>query len=220
MYFFSVFKLFFKPIFDRCVSFFPGQVTMCENKSPFLFEEAKRTFEPLDDIVDADLYKGGIFLGCAFGLAALYIWAVGILAAGQSSTMTGTYAGQFVMEGFLNLQWVRWKRVFVTRSIAILPTFCLAYFSDIKDLTGMNDILNAVMTLQLPFAVIPTITFTSSIAIMGEFANGVFSRILSMILFVFLLIVNMYFIANRVTSADPATYWIVLIGEFSLMKIL
>ena len=48
--------------------------------------------------VDADIYKGGLFLGCKYGDAAKYIWAVGILAAGQSSTMTGTYSGQFVME--------------------------------------------------------------------------------------------------------------------------
>lgn len=187
---------------------------MCQNQSSFIFEEAKKAFQPLDEIVDADLYKGGIFLGCAFGLVALYIWAVGILAAGQSSTMTGTYAGQFVMEGFLNLQWVRWKRVFVTRSIAIVPTFCLAYFSDIKDLTGMNDILNAVMTLQLPFAIIPTITFTSSIALMGEFTNGLLSRVVSIILFVFLLVINMIFIAERVSSAGPASYWIALISEY------
>ena len=50
------------------------------------------------DLVDVDIYKGGIYLGCAFGAAALYIWGIGILAAGQSSTMTGTYAGQFAME--------------------------------------------------------------------------------------------------------------------------
>lgn len=75
---------------------------MCGSQSSlFILEEARKAFLPLGDIVDADLYKGGIFLGCAFGLAAMYIWAVGILAAGQSSTMTGTYAGQFVMEGLL-----------------------------------------------------------------------------------------------------------------------
>ncbi|CAB4018372.1 natural resistance-associated macrophage 2-like, partial [Paramuricea clavata] len=50
------------------------------------------------DSVDGDLYKGGIYLGCKYGSAALYIWSIGILAAGQSSTMTGTYAGQFAME--------------------------------------------------------------------------------------------------------------------------
>jgi natural resistance-associated macrophage protein 2 len=87
--------------------------------------------------------------------------------------MTGTYAGQFVMEGFLNLKWARWKRVLFTRSIAIVPTFCIAFFSTIQDLTGMNDLINAIMSVQLPFATIPLIAFTSSIAIMGEqFVNG------------------------------------------------
>ena len=62
------------------------------------------------DVLKADLFKGGIFLGCTFGIALTYIWAVGILAAGQSSTMTGTYSGQFAMEGFLNIKWPRWKR--------------------------------------------------------------------------------------------------------------
>lgn len=129
-------------------------------------------FPANDELVNADLYKGGIFLGCTYGLVAMYIWAIGILAAGQSSTMTGTYAGQFTMEGFLNLQWARWKRVLFTRTIAIIPTFCLAFFSQIEDLTGMNDILNAIMSLQLPFATIPTIAFTSNAQIMGEFVNG------------------------------------------------
>lgn len=125
-----------------------------------------------NDLISADLYKGGLFLGCTFGAIAMYIWGVGILAAGQSSTMTGTYAGQFSMEGFLNLQWPRWRRVLFTRMVAIVPTFLLAFFSRMDDLTRMNDILNAVMSLQLPFAAIPTIAFTSCVGIMGEFANG------------------------------------------------
>lgn len=102
----------------------------------------------------------------------MYIFAVGILAAGQSSTMTGTYAGQFSMEGFLNLQWPKWKRVLSTRFIAIVPTFCVAFFSNMNDLTDMNNILNAVNSLLLPFAVFPTIAFSSSTVIMGEFVNG------------------------------------------------
>lgn len=117
-------------------------------------------------------------MGCTFGAAALYIWAVGILAAGQSSTMTGTYAGQFAMEGFLNLQWARWKRVLFTRMIAIVPTFFVAFITSenmnvqLENLTKMNDVLNAVMVLQLPFATIPLIAFTSNKHIMGEFTNG------------------------------------------------
>jgi len=133
----------------------------------FKLQQNNETFE-------ADLYKGGIFLGCSFGAAAMYIWAVGILAAGQSSTMTGTYAGQFAMEGFLNLQWARWKRVLFTRTIAIVPTFLVAFLADMNNLSGMNDILNAIMSLQLPFATLPTIAFTSSAQIMGEFRNGMY----------------------------------------------
>lgn len=129
-------------------------------------------FQDNDEYVSADIYKGGIFLGCSFGAAAMYIWAVGILAAGQSSTMTGTYAGQFAMEGFLDLRWQRWKRVLFTRSIAMVPTFLTAFFSSIDDLTYLNDILNAVMSLQLPFAVFPTIAFTCNKKLMGSFVNG------------------------------------------------
>lgn len=55
-------------------------------------------FQNNTEKVDVDIYKAGVFLGCQFGIAAMYIWAIGILAAGQSSTMTGCYAGQFAME--------------------------------------------------------------------------------------------------------------------------
>ena len=76
-------------------------------------------------------------------------------------------------QGFLNLHWKRWQRVLLTRSIAILPTVLLAVFRGIEDLTGMNDTLNIVMSLQLPFAVLPVLTFTCSSVIMKEFRNGV-----------------------------------------------
>lgn len=141
-------------------------------------------------------------MGCTFGLAAMYIWAVGILAAGQSSTMTGTYAGQFTMEGFLNLQWARWKRVLFTRTIAIVPTFCLAFFSQIEDLTGMNDLLNAVMSLQLPFATIPTIAFTSNPQIMGDFANGWANKVIATLLSVVVIGINTYFVINTVNDLE------------------
>jgi NRAMP (natural resistance-associated macrophage protein)-like metal ion transporter len=166
-------------------------------------------FPENDEYVDADLYKGGIFLGCTYGLAAMYIWAVGILAAGQSSTMTGTYAGQFTMEGFLNLQWARWKRVLFTRIIAIVPTFCLAFFSHIEDLTGMNDVLNAIMSLQLPFATIPTIAFTSNPQIMGEFVNGWFNKVASILLSVVVIAINTYFVVETMNSLH--LHWFALV---------
>ncbi|XP_046387700.1 protein Malvolio isoform X1 [Ischnura elegans] len=162
------------------------------------------------ELVDADIYKGGVFLGCSFGVAAMYIWAVGILAAGQSSTMTGTYAGQFAMEGFLNLQWSRWKRVLLTRTIAIVPTFCVAFFTRIEDLSGMNDILNAVMSLQLPFATLPTIAFTSNEYIMGDFKNGLFTKILAILLSTVVIGINIYFVVHSIVNDIPSHWAIYL----------
>ncbi|XP_012275120.1 protein Malvolio isoform X2 [Orussus abietinus] len=153
-----------------------------------------------NDTFDADLYKGGVYLGCQYGIPAMYIWAIGILAAGQSSTMTGTYAGQFAMEGFLNLQWARWKRVLFTRCIAIVPTFLIAFFASIEDLSGMNDILNAVMSLQLPFATLPTIAFTSSPQIMGDFKNGMLNKVVSSMLSALVITINIYFVVSLVNK--------------------
>lgn len=155
--------------------------------------------------VQANIYKGGVFLGCEFGVAAMYIWAIGILAAGQSSTMTGTYAGQFAMEGFLNLQWKRWQRVLLTRTVAILPTFFVAFYENIEDLTGMNNLLNCLMSLQLPFAVIPTIAFTSNSKIMGnDFKNGIMSKIGSILLSLLVIAVNIYFVLDYVQNLSHA----------------
>lgn len=127
---------------------------------------------PLDEI--GNIYNGGIYLGCKFGVIAMYIWGIGILAAGQSSTMTGTYAGQFAMEGFLNLKWPRWKRILLTRCIAIIPAIFIAFSLSIGDFSDVSDLLNGVMSLQLPFATIPVIAFTSSHHIMGSFKNGLY----------------------------------------------
>ncbi|XP_004537318.1 protein Malvolio isoform X2 [Ceratitis capitata] len=175
---------------------------VCVNKT--MYDDAKASFTDAHnntDLIDADIYKGGLFLGCTFGAMAMYIWGVGILAAGQSSTMTGTYAGQFSMEGFLNLQWPRWRRVLFTRLIAIIPTFCLAFFTRMEDLTHLNDILNAVMSLQLPFAAIPTIAFTSCVAIMSEFVNGVTNKVISILLTIVVITVNIYFVVVQVETA-------------------
>uniref|UniRef100_A0A5K3EL99 Natural resistance-associated macrophage protein 1 n=1 Tax=Mesocestoides corti TaxID=53468 RepID=A0A5K3EL99_MESCO len=158
---------------------------------PEAFLETARKFDP----TQVDLYVGGVFLGCEFGVAALYVWAVGLLAAGQSSTMTGTYAGQYAMEGFLNLRWKQWQRLLVTRSIAILPTLLVTFFEGIENLTEMNDLLNVLMSVQLPFAVIPLLTFTNSKPIMGMFANSIPSKVISMVISLMVIGVNFFFVA-------------------------
>ncbi|KAF5928521.1 hypothetical protein HPG69_015127 [Diceros bicornis minor] len=156
-----------------------------------------------------DIYKGGIVLGCYFGPATLYIWAVGILAAGQSSTMTGTYSGQFVMEGFLNLRWSRFARVILTRSIAIIPTLLVAIFQDVEHLTGMNDFLNVLQSLQLPFALIPILTMTSLRPVMSDFANGIGWRIAGGILVLVVCCINMYFVVIYVQELGHVALYVV-----------
>ncbi|KAK7573918.1 hypothetical protein V9T40_011109 [Parthenolecanium corni] len=172
--------------------------------------------------IEVDIYKGGVFLGCQFGAIAMYIWAIGILAAGQSSTMTGCYAGQFAMEGFLNLQWTRWKRVAFTRLVAILPTFCIAYYSNIDHLSNMNDILNAVMSLQLPFAIIPVVAFTSNSHIMGDFVNGIATIIVALLLSAVIIIINLYFVIHTIinTSWELSIIFLVCIGIYTVIYLM
>ncbi|XP_075447726.1 natural resistance-associated macrophage protein 2 isoform X3 [Ascaphus truei] len=159
--------------------------------------------------LEIDIYKGGVILGCYFGPVALYIWAVGILAAGQSSTMTGTYSGQFVMEGFLNLKWSRFARVILTRSIAITPTLLVAIFQDVEHLTGMNDFLNVLQSLQLPFALIPILTFTSLRSVMNEFANGLGWKIAGGLFILIVCSINMYFVVVYVSALGHLALYVV-----------
>lgn len=86
-----------------------------------------------------------------------FIWALGLLAAGQTSTMTGTYSGQFVMGGFLNLKVSKWKRIAITRSAAIGPTLlvALAFRNQDTKLDSLNEWINVLQSVQLPFALIP-----------------------------------------------------------------
>nr|XP_061813471.1 natural resistance-associated macrophage protein 2-like isoform X3 [Nerophis lumbriciformis] len=161
-----------------------------------------------NETLQVDIYKGGVVLGCFFGPAALYIWAIGILAAGQSSTMTGTYSGQFVMEGFLNLRWSRFARVLLTRSIAITPTLLVAIFQDVQHLTGMNDFLNVLQSMQLPFALIPILTFTSLTSIMNDFANGLFWKIGGGAVILLVCAINMYFVVVYVATLNSVLLYI------------
>jgi manganese transport protein len=102
---------------------------------------------------------------------ASFLFGLALLASGQSSTLTATLAGQIVMEGYLQLKMPAWMRRLLTRSIAVIPALVVtAYFGD----SGTAKLLifsQVVLSLQLPFAVIPLIRFTSDKTKMGEFVN-------------------------------------------------
>ncbi len=111
------------------------------------------------------------------GVASI-LFAVALLASGQNSTLTGTLAGQIVMEGFLNFRITPWLRRLITRFIAIVPAvIVISIFGEGKT-TELLIVSQVVLSMQLGFAVWPLMRFTGEKAKMGEFANGLWVKIL------------------------------------------
>ncbi|GAX76360.1 hypothetical protein CEUSTIGMA_g3806.t1 [Chlamydomonas eustigma] len=126
------------------------------------------------------LENAGKYLGETYGHFMVVIWALGLLAAGQSSTMTGTYTGQFVMQGYLDLKIKPWVRVLFTRCVAIIPAVAVAMYFDGAGLglDHLNQSLNLLQSIQLPFALLPLLLLTSSVDIMGEkFVNSTLTTV-------------------------------------------
>jgi len=103
---------------------------------------------------------------------AAKLFAVALLASGQSSTLTGTMAGQIVMEGFLNIRVRPWLRRLVTRALAIIPAFIVIWLSGSHGTFQLLLLSQVILSLQLPFAIIPLLQFTNDPRRMGEFASG------------------------------------------------
>eukprot|EP00931_Biecheleriopsis_adriatica_P048583 TRINITY_DN28082_c0_g1_i1.p1 TRINITY_DN28082_c0_g1~~TRINITY_DN28082_c0_g1_i1.p1 ORF type:complete len:524 (-),score=90.01 TRINITY_DN28082_c0_g1_i1:92-1663(-) len=122
------------------------------------------------DTDDIGLANAGSYLGNAFGEPMKVVWALGLCAAGQSSTMTGAYAGQWVMQGYLELKVAPWKRALITRSLALVPTLSVAILvgGTHGGLDVLNTYLNVLQSVVLPFAVVPLLTFAGSRKVMGE----------------------------------------------------
>ncbi|KAK1366895.1 Metal transporter Nramp2 [Heracleum sosnowskyi] len=143
------------------------------------------------------LVNAGQYLEEKYGggaLPILYIWGIGLLAAGQSSTITGTYAGQFIMGGFLNLRLKKWMRALITRSCAIVPTIIVAlvYNRSEASLDVLNEWLNVLQSIQIPFALIPLLTLVSKEQIMGDFKIGSFMQRAAWTVAALVMVINGY----------------------------
>ena len=106
--------------------------------------------------------------------SASILFAVALLASGQSSTITGTLAGQVVMEGFMHWRVRPWVRRLITRAIAILPAIAVIGIHSNGSVTDLLVLSQVVLALQLPLAMFPLLHFTSSKRWMGRFRNGWF----------------------------------------------
>ncbi|WP_373330801.1 Nramp family divalent metal transporter [Salmonirosea aquatica] len=123
---------------------------------------------------------------------ASIFFAVALLASGQNSTLTGTLAGQIVMEGFLNLRLKPWLRRLITRLIAIVPALVVAILYGEEGAAELLVLSQVILSMQLSFAVIPLIMFTSDRAKMGAFANTRWMKVISWVVAAIILTLNAY----------------------------
>src|SRR5271166_1715031 len=129
------------------------------------------TFSPNSDWIRVAYLTLAPLLGT---FAASTLFAVALLASGQSSTITGTLAGQVVMEGFMHWRIQPWVRRLITRTLAILPAVIIIGLRGDSSVTDLLTLSQVVLALQLPFAMFPLLQFTSSRKRMGKWKNGWF----------------------------------------------
>ena len=139
---------------------------------------AAATFHTSGNTEVAEIQDAHKLLTPLLGVAgASAVFALALLASGQNSTLTGTLAGQIVMEGFLNLRIRPWLRRLITRAIAIVPAAIVAVLYRESGTARLLILSQVILSLQLSFAVFPLVRFTSDREKMGEFVNSIALRV-------------------------------------------
>lgn len=153
---------------------------------------AAATFHTTGNHDIADIHDAHKMLAPILGttLASVF-FAVALLASGQNSTLTGTLAGQIVMEGFLNIRLKPWLRRLITRTIAVIPALLVTIIYGEKGTTDLLVLSQVILSMQLSFAVIPLVMFTNSKLKMGEFVNKPWLKILVWIISGIILLLNL-----------------------------
>jgi manganese transport protein len=126
------------------------------------------------------------------------LFAIALLASGQNSTLTGTLAGQIVMEGFLNLRIRPWLRRLITRLLAIIPAVIAIAISGEKGAENLLILSQVVLSLQLSFAVFPLVMFTSDKLKMGEFVNPTWLKFLSWTVAITIAVLNVWLLFQTI----------------------
>src|SRR5205823_4504131 len=126
--------------------------------------------------------------------AASVLFASALLCSGQNATLTGTLAGQIVMEGFINLRLRPWLRRLITRLVAIIPAIIVVVLYGERGTGPLIILSQVVLSLQLPFAVFPLVMFTSDRAKMGPFVAPLWMRALAWIVAVIIALLNAWYL--------------------------
>ncbi|AYB40172.1 Nramp family divalent metal transporter [Brevibacillus laterosporus] len=132
--------------------------------------------------------------------AASIFFGVALLASGQNSTLTGTLAGQIVMEGFINFRITPWLRRLITRLIAIVPTVIVTALYGEKGTTELLILSQVILSIQLPFAIVPLVQFTSSKTKMGEFVNKKWVTAIAWLISGVIITLNVFLIYQTFTQ--------------------
>ena len=160
-------------------------------------------------IIVTEIQQAHLLLAPLLGTSAAgAVFAIALLCSGQSSTLTGTLAGQIVMEGFINIRMRPWLRRLVTRSFAITPAALTIYFAGDKATYQLLILSQVILSMQLPFAVIPLIHFTSDRRRMGEFANKLWVLVLAWIAAAVIVVLNVWLMVQILTG------WVEAAGRF------
>jgi manganese transport protein len=141
-------------------------------------------------------------------VAASTLFAIALLASGQSSTITGTLAGQVVMEGFMHWRIQPWVRRLITRTLAILPAVFIIGVRGDSSITDLLTLSQVVLALQLPFAMFPLLQFTSSSRRMGEWKNGWFLLVAGWVSAILITAMDIYGLPDSLKAA-----WHVISGK-------
>ena len=138
----------------------------------------------------AELKEAHVLLSPLLGGATATAFAVALLASGQSSTITGTLAGQIVMEGFLRIRVAPWLRRLITRTLAIIPAMILIGISGGQGTVRLLILSQVVLSMQLSFAIFPLLAFTSDSKRMGAFVNPLWLKLTGLVVCVLIAGLN------------------------------
>jgi manganese transport protein len=136
------------------------------------------------------------------------LFVVALLASGQSSTITGTLAGQVVMEGFMHWRLKPWLRRLITRTVAIVPAILVIGLRGDSSINDLLTLSQVILALQLPFAMFPLLHFTTSSKRMGKWRNGMFLTIFGWGSALLITAVALYGLPESLKAA-----WHVIVGK-------
>ncbi|CAD6226116.1 unnamed protein product [Miscanthus lutarioriparius] len=146
---------------------------------------------------DITLDSSSFLLRNVLGNNSVVVYGVALLACGISSSITGTYAGQYIMQGFLDIKMKQWLRNLMTRSIAIVPSLIVAIIGGSSGAGRLIIIASMILSFELPFALIPLLKFSSSSNTMGQHKNSIYIIGFSWMLGSVIIGINIYFLCSK-----------------------